>query len=381
MNTTPREDNPERACPHCKILFTPRYKERRKIYCSQRCYSQSNQRKVLGREIAAKHLVPLTQQRKGTSKYGIGVCAKCHKEFRSRYEGRQFCSISCYTTSDEFQRRIRQQSKRLQAKSYEAAGLDPDVRLTKPCLECGTEMLVQPKELQTKKFCSQHCYRLYMAARFDRWIAAPQTLALPQGYDEFLTQEELPCLFDDCDWIGRRLGNHVNFAHGITALDFKALAGFNRKTALCTSECSEALKPNGLALAAFHLRPGEKPTSLSPAERSVRLEGREHIRKAQTILRHQGPGQETSCRGCDRAFTVPPMQHQYFCSKQCRTRYYSRRRFELECDHCGARFLGTPQQHQRKKRAMAICCSAECRNARNLLFTPNHQKHQERNNK
>ena len=56
-----------------------------------------------------------------------------------------------------------------------------------------------------KKFCSKDCRRLHYAERFDRWVANPETLALPQCYDEFLMQEELPCLIDGCEWKGKHL--------------------------------------------------------------------------------------------------------------------------------------------------------------------------------
>lgn len=371
-----KEDNPKKTCPHCKALFTPPYKRRHgAVYCSQRCYSESDQRKAQGLKMAEKYLAPIARRRKGTSKYGTGICTQCQKEFRSRYAGRRFCSMSCYIASDEFQQRIRRQVVQLQTRSYQAIGLDGPVRLSKPCMECKSEMMVQPKQFQTKKFCSQNCYRLYMAARFDRWIAAPQALALPQGYDEFLTQEKLPCLFNDCDWSGKRLGMHVNSCHGVTASDFKELAGFNRNTALCTADISQMLRPNGLALAAFWNGPGEAGPATVGRSKNIRLEGREHLRKGREIQRQQGSAKEGTCRGCGSKITILPLSHRYFCTADCRTRSYSRRRFELICDHCGAKFLGTAQQRLRYKRKLPICCSVACRNARNIIFVPNMQKH------
>lgn len=46
------------------------------------------------------------------------------------------------------------------------------------------------------KVCGSRCYRLFMAGRFDRWIVNPQTISLPQNYDEFLVKKELPCLIE-----------------------------------------------------------------------------------------------------------------------------------------------------------------------------------------
>ena len=71
-----------------------------------------------------------------------------------------------------------------------------------------------------------------MAKRFDRWIASPKNMYSPQCYDEFMTQEELPCLIEGCDWVGVHLGLHVNQAHGIAARDFKRATGFNYGTGL-----------------------------------------------------------------------------------------------------------------------------------------------------
>src|SRR5262249_15951573 len=124
----------------------------------------------------------------------VGVCQQCGQEFRAKYKGRKYCSIKCYRSSPDLMERLRVQSSKLALEAREAQGFHSAERLTKKCLQCGTEMYVRPKEFNTKRYCSKPCYRAYMADRFDRWIANPQGIALPQGYDEFLSQEELPCL-------------------------------------------------------------------------------------------------------------------------------------------------------------------------------------------
>ena len=52
-------------------------------------------------------------------------------------------------------------------------------------------------------------------------------IALPQAFDEFLTSDVLPCLVEGCDWKGHHLSMHMNQTHGVTAENFKKLAGFN----------------------------------------------------------------------------------------------------------------------------------------------------------
>ena len=88
-----------------------------------------------------------------------------------------------------------------------------------------------------------------MAKRFDRWIANPQTLALPQAYDEFLTGEELPCLVEGCNWRGQWLSLHMNYTHGVPADEFKRAAGFNLKSGIISGPMREALaqRPQSLA--------------------------------------------------------------------------------------------------------------------------------------
>ena len=59
-----------------------------------------------------------------------------------------------------------------------------------------------------------------MNKRYDRQIASPDKLQLPQGYDGCLDREQLNCLVDGCGWVGKHLSTHMNIAHGIKADEF-----------------------------------------------------------------------------------------------------------------------------------------------------------------
>jgi hypothetical protein len=111
------------------------------------------------------------------------------------------------------------------------------------CLKCGKEF--HARESERKKYCNEICRRQYMAERFDRWIASPETIALPQNYDEFLTQEKLPCLVDGCNFEGHKLSLHMNLTHGVTEREFKKLAGFNLSSGITSLPLKKRNMKNG----------------------------------------------------------------------------------------------------------------------------------------
>lgn len=150
----------------------------------------------------------------------------CGKAFESK-QPRQYCSMKCRANTPEFKKVC---AKNLEGKrGHGPARTLPDV----PCISCGSLMHMKPIDVKRgKKTCSRLCYRRYMAERFDRWVANPETIEGLQGYDEFLSREELTCPVEGCEWQGANLGLHVNLAHGIKVLKFKKLAGFNLGTGL-----------------------------------------------------------------------------------------------------------------------------------------------------
>jgi len=147
-----------------------------------------------------------------------GPCPTCGKTFESRYRGKKYCTLECYSKSPELLERLKLKHIRTGENTT--------------CIECGKEFYVKKSRSQrgSGKYCSTICYRKFMEKRFDRWIASPEKLSLPQNYDEFLTLQELPCLVEGCEWRGNFLSLHMNFTHGIARREFKKIAGFNLKS-------------------------------------------------------------------------------------------------------------------------------------------------------
>jgi len=217
--------------------------------------------------------------------------------FESRYPKR-FCSMACYAASPQFD-----QNRKLavvRAAKSQAKSLEEYRELnTVPCQECGTPYYKPPG--RGALFCSRICYRTYMAKRFDRWMASPQRISLPQSFDEFLTQNELPCLVEGCDWSGRHLSQHMNYAHGVTASEFKRAAGFNMSTGVVSADLSAQLsaRPN-IGVALTPNKPGHAPQRTNPLVKNYySLEAREHQAKARLL---DAGGPMRNCCGCDRPF-------------------------------------------------------------------------------
>lgn len=262
---------------------------------------------------AACRLARLQKPRKPLS----GPCQQCGQMFRSRgTRPRLFCSMSCYVASDVFQRMLAENRKRIDELGL-ARGSAPRGDYVR-CLECGSETWQKPS--QPRRFCSHVCYRAYMAKRFDRWIAQPQTLALPQGFDEFLSQNELPCLIEGCTWSGRHLGTHVQLAHGFRADDFKRAAGFNVSTGLVVPDLHEQLCESNAGKGCMGIAMLGAVTPRS-THRYQSLEGREHIKKAMALA-GQGPTRE--CAGCGQLFTQStPFGRAKYCCTTCRDWWYA----------------------------------------------------------
>lgn len=169
--------------------------QKREVYCSDPCRHTA---------IAKKNSTPIPSR---------GPCKTCGKPFSSR-TAKIYCSLACYVKSDQFkamQTENMENNKSPERRAKMAASLRTGEMVK--CLECGEE--TYSKRGRKRRFCSTSCYRAYMAKRFDRWAANPANIALPQGYDEFLDQEELPCVVEGCNWQGKHLSLHINRAHGI----------------------------------------------------------------------------------------------------------------------------------------------------------------------
>lgn len=199
-------------------------------------------------------------------------CKQCGTEKISKTEGKGYCSLPCYLASDEF--KINQQKAH-------AATRARGNKVICPNSKCGKEFHLPPSRVKRNPYrcCSKSCQREYFAERFDRFIASPVDFQeMQQAYDEFLSQERLPCLVDGCTWTGKNLSSHMNQAHGVTAAQFKALCGFNVKTGVICTEYARHLSEQGTA----HLPKDGSPFKRRGSNKGFkfRAEGMEHYMKA-----------------------------------------------------------------------------------------------------
>ena len=332
-----------------------------------------------------------------------GPCQNCGEMYRS-YGAKKYCSMKCYMTDPEVKRRLTSQIKKAQE---ELLGREVGTSVEWTCIQCGAKKETSLYSEKKKKYCNSVCYRAYMAARFDRFVANPETVALPQCYDEFLDREELPCLVEGCDWIGKHLGCHVNFAHGITASQLKEMAGFNRTTGLISKDLAQIMsdRPQGhLAIPPVNY---EKVPSSSKV--SIRLEGKEHLVKAYAIhgglalkegvdrYRLENPDWKektseqrrvdaknktgmfavvgTTCTICGSDFKGTLHQAALdvrICSSECSRRWHhenwiAKKIWPLTCAQCLFCFLGTYAQHKSGKKGKRVYCSKDCMYARKLV--------------
>lgn len=256
----------EGVCPTCKKPFASKHTKK---YCSLPCYHASPD---------FIECVRLSLEKRG-SEWGKRikfVCQHCKKEFAvtpsqamgSGNRSNKFCSLSCY----------RKHPNKLRRGPYA-----PRVELT--CLQCRNtfDVLASYEESHHPKFCNWACRRKYFSERFDRFIASPESVVAMQNFDEYLLQEDLPCLFEGCDWSGIRLGMHVNIVHGVPAQDFKAMVGFNRGTPLVGSQFLETIKGKP---AGDHL-PKTFPDSTveTRGKYERRLEHKQHLKKIWALKR------------------------------------------------------------------------------------------------
>lgn len=318
-------------CGHCGAKFKGsdsqarkvKY-ERRSVYCSAACRIAATSNKA--REQA---IMEGKKPRKGVL---AGPCRTCGQMFESRID-KMFCSLDCYTKSEQFKNMVAENLKKAGSRESierraQAAKLGKDV----PCLECGADFYQKRpiKGKPARKFCSTSCYRTYLAKRFDRWVANPEGMALPQCYDEFLDREELACVVDGCNWTGNHLTMHMNQAHGVMADDFKRAAGFNLSTGVISKPLAKAYRereivgvaacPNDAALELAHAALANNPI------RYKSLEGKEHAKKARSLM---GVGPERTCHRCGKEFQQQsPMGKRLYCSIECRSRSYAEKRRE-----------------------------------------------------
>lgn len=315
----------ELTCEHCKAVFMGSYKRHWRhqrgcsTYCADACRLAASSQKAQAQAVREGKT-----PRKG---FLAGPCKKCGGMFESRTD-KQFCSIDCYTASDQFREMQSQYwapSDSVKAKIAETLRTGDTV----PCLECGEDFYRKQSAATHRKFCTKVCYRSYMTKRFDRWVANPESMALPQCYDEFLDRERLRCVVHGCDWEGMHLTTHMNQTHGLPAGDFKRATGFNLSTGVIAKPLAQAFQSrarrgvalNPLNAAAIALGHAAQKDGLYI--RYVSREACEHQKKARALL---GSGPKRTCKGCASEFLQStPMGRALYCSVKCRTAAYAKK--------------------------------------------------------
>ena len=292
-----------------------------------------------------------------------GPCPNCGNHFKSKHK-KTYCSYDCYIKSPAFKKQCEKGLKASLKKRGFSLGEE------KRCKECEKPI----GRTRARKYCSRRCYRKYMSKRFDRWIASPQELALPQNYDEFLTQEELPCLVKDCPWRGHNLSYHMNMTHGISAREFKKLAGFNLRSGIISLPLQETLSSILRPWTEDTLTPGPgRPPSdgkeIPNMPRYQSLEGKEHRQKARALKMLESEPPARTCDQCGKVFQQLVVYGKTkYCSVACRDLYYSERnskkQYVFTCGVCGSLFRGDKYQLRRIQKNMIVVCSYYCRQKR-----------------
>jgi hypothetical protein len=281
-------------------------------------------------------------QRSRPGRHVCGPCPTCGEEFRSRIKGKKFCSMKCYTSHPSFLERLKSHNETRERV------VNPFGR--EPCPQCGGDV---PKK---RKYCSNLCRRKYFAERFDRFVANPEQIALPQNFDEFLLQSELPCLFEGCEWCGANLSLHVNMAHGVSIDKFKEMVGFNKTTGLVSPSISEfrsgvmkrLLKDGVLKPDPEHLKKADR------GSREMRLEGKEHWQKSMAIR-----GGMKSFAEAGAAKSRDPERRKEIAERMKQTQA-EMPMVPMVCTECGCDYE-TKQIHAER----AKFCRQKCRNACN----------------
>ncbi len=331
-------------------------------WCDKEFESDSRSQLVAVRRHNAVYCSKECKNKRNNAQPGphAGVCVNCGSGFRSRTKGKRYCSMKCYIESPET-------IERLRLRNEEAASKRPN------CPQCGG------KTKTKRKFCSTLCQRRFFDERFDRFIASPETLALPQNYDEFFCKDELPCIIEGCDWVGHRLGYHCNIVHGIDVVKLRELAGFNRRTGTVSAPEQQRLSDQGKTLFedgktghAFlemqeEIKNGERERPQSNP--SDTLESREHRRKAAALRR--AVIVTRVCNECEREYESTALAHgSLFCSVKCRSVGERERRrqgvSEEKCSYCGEIFIANQWKADRVRNGHKVTCSDLCRNRMNI---------------
>jgi hypothetical protein len=328
---------PELWCAHCGAHFVGTKKQAQHIkysgmraFCSPFCRVAARTKGGIPRE------------------HNHGPCPTCGEMFFSRV-AKTYCSMACYTRSIQYQEMLRCNREAIGNRrrcsgdpgreKNEGGGRTRSGEMV-ACLECGGEYFRKPKR-KKQKFCSTVCYRSYMAKRYDRWVANPEAMQLPQCYDEFLDRAELGCLVDGCGWSGQHLSAHMNMAHGVPAKEFKRAVGFNVTTGVVARPLAEAMSQRRKDFFSNDERRtkarlcllgsmGKDSAGVSEVSQYRSLEAREHGHKGRSMA---GDGPRRVCQGCGAEFQQSTaFGRARYCSPGCRDDHYAHRRHEATRD-------------------------------------------------
>lgn len=211
----------------------------------------------------------------------------CGKTFTSIKADRKYCCLRCHTSRPEFKAIARKN-----AVYAHNARKGTAVITERPCAYCGEIMHLNAMQVRDgKKFCTRDHYRKFMAKTFDRSIGASVTFKQMQGYDEFIMQDQLPCLIEGCEWTGDNLGLHLYQTHGITADDAKRMAGFNLGTGLVSPKLRATLEARQNAGNAHSLN---QPKAVAARKFDyVSNERKEHAKKGAALALRDNKGRFT----------------------------------------------------------------------------------------
>lgn len=297
-------------CGHCKCKFEGTYAQRwqRKrgnvsnSFCSKICQAAFS---------SAANTRPKKYQYE---------CKSCHVSFASNLPNKKYCTIKCYSKSDDFRTMITRFAASRVGKTWQ--NTKARTGSTEKCENCQAEFW--KRKSSKRRFCGNVCSRKWMADRFDRFVGMPEDLALPQCYDEFLSQETLRCLIPGCTWVGASLGMHVNISHGITAEEMKRAAGFNLTSGLVSAPLSKSI--------AERVNPLPESAKAALALNGYSNKGRKFSYKSSEASEHRAkialinqstPGPFRCCKLCGKEFQQKtPYGRAVYCGKYCYTEFY-----------------------------------------------------------
>jgi uncharacterized membrane protein (UPF0136 family) len=207
-------------------------------------------------------------------------CKTCDQPFESKVT-RTFCSVKCRASDPELKAQLLRNLAAPNSRNGPARSGD-----AMPCVKCGAELyLTATDRKRGKKACSRSCWRAWLAERFDRHIGAINSVNEMRGFDEYLSQSKLSCLFEGCNWSGDDLGLHANIAHGVSAKELKLRAGFNVSTGLISASLARLYDArNNKGMPATLNRVAALSAHPMKAQR-ISSEAREHYDKSRAIAK------------------------------------------------------------------------------------------------